>query len=79
MEPSSERREPSAARTDSGTGVEANLWGLLGLKLGWVEGLELNFFGLVVGIDLQNPALKLPGIGRLGIGVPTVLAKADGA
>jgi hypothetical protein len=66
-------------RTDSGTGVEANLWGLLGLKLGWVEGVELNFLGLVVGLDLQNPALKLPGIGRLGVGVPAVLAKADSA
>jgi uncharacterized protein DUF3750 len=73
------RPQAYLGRTDSGTGVEANLWGLLGLKLGWVEGVELNFFGLVVGLDLQNPALKLPGIGRLGIGVPTVLAKADGA
>jgi hypothetical protein len=62
--------------TDSGTGVEANLWGLLGLKLGWVEGFEMNFFGLVAGLDLQNPALKLPGFGRLGLGLPTV-AKAD--
>jgi hypothetical protein len=66
-------------RTDSGTGVEANLWGLLGLKLGWVEGVELNFLGLVVGLDLQNPALKLPGIGRIGVGVPAVLAKSDSA
>jgi hypothetical protein len=73
------RPEAYLGWTDSGTGVEVNLWGLIGLKLGWVEGLELNFFGLVVGLDVQNPALKLPGIGRLGVGVPTVLAKADGA
>jgi hypothetical protein len=73
------RPQPYVGRTDSGTGVEVNLWGLVGLKLGWVEGLELNVLGLVVGFDVQNPALKLPGIGRLGVGVPTVLAKADGA
>ena len=73
------RPQAYLGRTDSGTGVEVNLWGLLGLKLGWVEGVELNFFGLVVGFDLKNPALKLPGIGRLGVGVPAVLAKADGA
>src|SRR5215471_741236 len=33
---------PYAGLTDSGTGVEATLWGLLGVKLGWVEGVELN-------------------------------------
>jgi hypothetical protein len=53
--------------TDSGTGVEANLWGLLGVKLGWVEGVELNFLTLVAGLDLRNPAVKLPGFGRLGL------------
>lgn len=52
--------------TDSGTGVELNLWGYAGLKLGWVEGLELNFLGLVTGIDVRRPALKLPGYGRVG-------------
>jgi len=29
------------------------------------EGLELNLFGLVTGIDFRHPALKLPGIGRV--------------
>lgn len=52
--------------TDSGTGVEFNLWGYAGFKLGWVEGLELNFLGLVTGIDVRRPALKLPGYGRIG-------------
>jgi hypothetical protein len=52
--------------TDSGTGIELNLWGLLGFKTGWVEGLELNFLGLVAGFDIREPALKLPGYGRLG-------------
>ena len=48
--------------TDSRTGVEASLWGVLGVKLGWVEGVEFNFLGLVAGLDLRQPALKLPGV-----------------
>ena len=55
--------------TDSGTGVEASLWGLLGIKVGWVEGLEINFLGLVAGLDLRQPALKLPAFGRIGLDV----------
>jgi hypothetical protein len=53
--------------TGSGTGVEASLWGLLGLKLGWVEGLEVNLLSLVAGLDIRRPAIKLPGVGRIGI------------
>jgi hypothetical protein len=53
--------------TASGTGVSASLGGYLGLTLGWVEGIELNLFGAVVGFDLRRPALKLPGVGRLGL------------
>ena len=58
---------PYAGLTDSGTGVEASLWGVLGVKLGWVEGIELNFLGLVAGLDLRHPAVKLPGFGRIGV------------
>jgi Protein of unknown function (DUF3750) len=54
-------------RTPSGTGVFASLGGYLGLTIGWVEGIELNFFGGVLGLDLRRPALKFPGIGRLGV------------
>jgi hypothetical protein len=57
---------PYIGLTDSRTGVEANLWGLLGLKFGWVEGLEMNVLGLVAGVDVRNPALKVPGFGRVG-------------
>jgi hypothetical protein len=52
--------------TPSGTGVRATLGGYLGLTVGWVEGLELNFLGAVFGVDVRRPAIKLPGIGRLG-------------
>ena len=60
------RPHPYAGLTDSGTGVEANLWGVLGVKVGWVEGVEFNFLGLVAGLDLRQPAIKLPGFGRIG-------------
>jgi Protein of unknown function (DUF3750) len=53
--------------TASGTGVEASLWGLLGVKLGWVEGLEVNLLSLVAGLDVRRPAIKLPGFGRIGV------------
>ena len=65
---------PYVGLTDSGTGVEASLWGLLGVKLGWVEGVEMNFLGLVAGIDLRNPGVKLPGFGRIGLPQDTATA-----
>jgi Protein of unknown function (DUF3750) len=65
---------PYLGLTDSRTGIEANLWGLVGLKLGWVEGLELNFLTLVAGLDLRHPAVKLPGLGRLGFDDTVALA-----
>jgi hypothetical protein len=68
------RSLPYAGLTDSGTGVEASLWGLLGVKTGWIEGLELNFLGLVAGLDIRHPAVKLPGFGRLGLPDGTALA-----
>jgi hypothetical protein len=53
--------------TPSRTGVFLNLSGYLGLKIGWVEGIELNLLGGVIGIDLRRPAIKLPALGRLGM------------
>jgi hypothetical protein len=55
-----------AARSTGGSGVQVSLLGLLGVTLGLREGVEVNILGLVVGVDLAHPALKLPGIGRLG-------------
>jgi hypothetical protein len=52
--------------TPSGTGLRATLGGYVGLTVGWVEGVELNFLGAVFGLDVRRPAIKLPGIGRLG-------------
>jgi hypothetical protein len=53
--------------TPSRTGVRINLGGYAGIALGWYEGLELNLFGAVAGLDIRRPALKLPGLGRLGV------------
>jgi hypothetical protein len=53
--------------TPSRTGVFVSLGGYLGLTVGWVEGVELNFFGGVLGVDIRHPALKFPGLGRLGV------------
>jgi hypothetical protein len=52
--------------TESGTGVEMSLLGLLGLKVGRVEGIEVNFLTLVAGLDARRPALKVPAFGRIG-------------
>jgi hypothetical protein len=48
----------------------ANGWhltwrGWLSLRLGWVDGLEVNLLGAVAGLDWRRPALKLPAIGRI--------------
>jgi hypothetical protein len=68
------RPYPYLGPTDSGTGIEASLCGLVGVKVGWVEGVELNVLGLVAGLDLRHPALKLPGFGRIGIDDGTAIA-----
>jgi uncharacterized protein DUF3750 len=54
--------------TPSGTGVQFSLGGLFGVTIGWVEGVEVNVLGLVTGLDVRRPALKLPGFGRIGMG-----------
>jgi len=50
----------------SGSGVQASLWGLLGIAVGVEEGLEINFLGLNFEFDLLDFAIELPGVGRLG-------------
>jgi hypothetical protein len=51
----------------SRTGIRINLGGYVGFTLGWVEGVEINLLNAVAGLDLRRPALKLPGLGRLGL------------
>jgi hypothetical protein len=54
--------------TPSATGFRITFRGYLGLTVGWVEGIEINVLGAVLGIDLRRPAVKLPALGRLGFG-----------
>ena len=49
--------------TPSRTGIQLSLGGYAGITVGWVEGVELNFLGLIAGIDVRRPAVKLPGLG----------------
>ena len=57
------------APTPSRTGFRLSFGGYLGLTLGWVEGVELNILGGVIGCDIRRPAIKLPGVGRIGLGM----------
>jgi len=54
------------AKSPSGTGMQFSLGGFFGLLLGVEEGIELNVLGLTAGLDFLRPAIKLPGIGRIG-------------
>ena len=55
-------------RTPSGTGYQVSMLGVLGVAMGREEGFELNLLGLNFGVDFHKPALRLPFIGRLGVG-----------
>ena len=52
----------------SGRGLQISLLGLAGVIVAPEEGIELNLLGLGVGLDIAEPALRLPGIGRVRIG-----------
>ena len=54
------------AMSESGTGVQVSIFGLLGVTLGLAEGIEFNILGLSFGLDILSPAIKLPAVGRLG-------------
>ena len=56
------------ARSPGGRGFQVSLFGLVGVLAGVEEGIEINLLGLVFGVDPLEPAIKLPGIGRLGFG-----------
>lgn len=51
-----------------GVGLRLTLGGYAGITLGAVEGIEVNILGAVAGVDLLRPAVKLPGLGRIGVG-----------
>ena len=53
-------------KTPSGVGVQLSALGYAGVLAGIEEGIEINLLGLTAGIDLLPPAIKLPGLGRIG-------------
>lgn len=63
--------------TDPRTGVEAGLWGILGMKIGWVEGVEINLLSFIASLDLRQPALKLPGFGRIDFMAGSAIGRAN--
>lgn len=50
----------------SGRGFQFSLFGLLGIIVSGIEGLEINVLGLTFGVNPRGPALKLPLLGRIG-------------
>ena len=57
-------------RMPSGSGWQVSRLGLFGIGLAWEEGIELNVLGLAAGLDLNDLALRLPGLGRTEGGGP---------
>ncbi|MEM7069350.1 MAG: DUF3750 domain-containing protein [Pseudomonadota bacterium] len=45
--------------------IQVNLDGYLGFAIGKRSGLELQFMGLVAGLDFSKPGIKLPGFGTI--------------
>jgi len=54
------------AKSPSGTGFQVSLGGVAGVMLALEEGFEINLLGFTFGLDVNPPALKLPGVGRIG-------------
>jgi hypothetical protein len=50
-----------------GRDMHATLYGLVGIAAGQRSGFEVHFMGLVAGIDVANPGVKIPAIGRIGL------------
>jgi hypothetical protein len=50
-----------------GRDLHLSLGGFAGLSVGLRSGLEVNFLGLVAGIDIARPGIKVPGFGTVGI------------
>jgi len=54
-------------RTPAGTGYQFSLGGYIGALARVREGIELNLFGLSLGIDPLALGIKLPGVGPLSL------------
>jgi hypothetical protein len=55
------------APAPSGTGYQLSIYGAFGVLVAWDEGIAINLFGLVWGIDPADGAITWPGLGRTGL------------
>lgn len=62
------------AKAPSGSGFHVSLYGLFGVLISGVEGVEVNLLGLGFGVDPFSPAIRLPLLGRLGVARPRTCA-----
>lgn len=53
--------------TPSNSGWQISFAGYAGFGIGAVEGLEIYVLGQTLGVDVLRPALKFPGLGRIGM------------
>lgn len=51
---------------DAGGDLHLSLSGLAGISVGPRTGFEVHLLGQALGFDVHRPAIKLPGIGRIG-------------
>lgn len=47
--------------------LELSLGGYAGVAFGTLYGVEIRLGGLVFGLDIARPGIKLPGFGRIGV------------
>jgi hypothetical protein len=59
------------ASAPSATGYQLSLYGLAGVLVARDEGIEVDVLGLDFGVDFTHPGIKLPGLGRIGVGAST--------
>ncbi|PSJ54346.1 DUF3750 domain-containing protein [Kumtagia ephedrae] len=59
--------------------LHATLGGYLGFSAGITSGLEMHFLGLVAGVDITEPGLKIPAFGTVSLsGVAQAATGGDG-
>lgn len=57
----------STARAPSKSGWTFSAGGFVGGTLAWEEGVELHLLGSTIGLDVNDLAIKLPALGKLGL------------
>ena len=50
-----------------GRDLHLSLFGYAGLSAGWKSGLEINFLGLVAGLDFRRLGIKVPAFGTFAL------------